>query len=309
MTVVDVRQSSVTTRREARGMVRGDGVDLAWGLWPGAGPTVVALHGITGSHASFVGIAERLAGRRPLLALDLRGRGDSDKPVDGPYGMSQHASDVAAAMGAFGLGPSVVIGHSMGAFVAAALAAEHPDCVAGVVLLDGGIPLDVPPGMDAEQMLDVLLAAQMARLRATFQSVEAYFEHWRALPFFADGRWNGWVEHYLRYDLDGAAPTLRPKSSEAAVRADFRDQIANDRLRERLAEITAPVLTLRAAEGFAPGDPPLQPDELVAREAVRINDHRDRVVADTTHYTVSLGDKGATLVADELVEFARSCGR
>ena len=83
---------------------------------------------------NFVGIAERLAGRCALFALDLRGRGDSDKP-DAPYGFTEHARDVAAAMRAMGLGPSIVVGHSMGAFVATALAAQDPGLVSGPVPL------------------------------------------------------------------------------------------------------------------------------------------------------------------------------
>ena len=107
------------TTHPAQGRVSGDGIELAFGYWPGRGAPLVALHGLTASYVSFTGIAECLAGRRPLFALDLRGRGDSDKPA-GPYGMAQHASDVAAAMRAMGLGASVIVGHSMGAFVATA---------------------------------------------------------------------------------------------------------------------------------------------------------------------------------------------
>src|SRR5208282_1243181 len=88
---------SIKVTRSARGHVPGDGVELAFGYWPGRGAPVVGLHGLTASHMNFAGIAERLAGRCALLGLDLRGRGDSDKP-EGPYGFAQHARDVAAAM-------------------------------------------------------------------------------------------------------------------------------------------------------------------------------------------------------------------
>jgi pimeloyl-ACP methyl ester carboxylesterase len=299
----------VVTTREARGRVPGDGITMAWAHWPGAGPTVVGLHGVTASYANFVGVADRLAGRRPLFALDLRGRGDTDKPEAGPYGMSQHASDVAAAMRAFGIADAVVVGHSMGAFVAVALAAEHPELVRGVVLIDGGLPLEPPPGIDATQLLDVALAPQMARLRTTFPTFEAYLDFWRALPPFEGDRWNDWVEAYLRYDLGGTAPELRPKASEAAVRGDFLDTLATERLRDRLRRVGAPTLLLRATEGFNPGTPPLLPDDLVAREGALVSDLTDRVVDDTTHYTIALGPTGAGVVADAVVEWAEHCGR
>src|SRR3954468_1597699 len=207
--------AAAVTDREARGRVPGAGISMAWGHWPGSGPTVVGLHGGTASYANFVGVANQLRGRRPLLAFDLRGRGDTDKPESGPFGMAQHAHDVAAGMHGWGLQDAVVVGHSMGAFVAVALAAEHPELVRALVLIDGGLPLEPPAGVEPAQLLDVALAPQMARLRATFPSFEAYLDFWRGLPPFEGERWNAWVEAYLRYDLGGDGTELRPKASEA----------------------------------------------------------------------------------------------
>jgi len=95
--------------REAQGRVRGDGVESAFGYWPGYGTPGVALHGLTASYMTLVGLAECIAGRRALLALYPRGRGDSDEPHSA-YGMAQHARDVAAAMRAMDIGPAIV-GH------------------------------------------------------------------------------------------------------------------------------------------------------------------------------------------------------
>lgn len=297
----------MSTLREARGRIRVEGLDLAWGLWPGRARPVIALHGVTATYASFVGVAEQLAGRRPLLGLDLRGRGDSDKPEGGPYGMERHARDVAAAIAAFDLGPSLIVGHSMGAFVAAALAAAYPALVSGVVLVDGGLPLEPPPGIEPAAMLDTLLGPQMARLRTSFAGLDAYLDHWRAMAPFQGDRWNAWVERYLDYDLGPTASGWRPKASEAAVRADFADLLDTGRLRRRLAEVKVPTLLLRAGEGFDPGTPPLLPDALVAREGPAIADLTVRLLADTTHYTVVLGKAGAATVADAIVEWSRRC--
>jgi lipase len=310
MTVLDHhRATGVAVTREARGRVAGDGIEMAYGFWPGAGRPVVALHGVTASYVNFIGVAEQLAGRRPLLALDLRGRGDTDKPEDGPFGMAQHADDVAAAMAAFDLDNCIVVGHSMGAFVAVALADRHPDRVAGLVLVDGGLPLDPPPGIAPEQMLDVALAPQMARLRTTFESFDAYLDFWRALPPFEGGRWNAWVEAYLRYDLGGAAPALRPKASEACVRGDFLDTLQGDELRRRVRGISVPTHLLRAEEGFNPGQPPLLPDELVRRELAGVSAFREQLIEGTTHYTIALGEPGAQVVADTIVDLTEDCGR
>lgn len=299
---------AISTSREAQGRVRGDGVELAYGFWPGRGRPIVALHGITASYVNFVGIAERLAGRRPLLALDLRGRGGSGKP-DGPYGMSQHANDVAAAMDAFGLDDCVVIGHSMGAFVTAALAAEHPDKVAGAMLVDGGLPLPAPPGVDLAALLDTVLGPQLARLRQEFASREAYYDYWRPLPAFPADAWGPWVYAYLDYDLGGTEPHLKPRASEAAIRADYLDSSDAGRLRERLAAITAPVLMLTAEEGFYPGQPPLYPDPVIQAESVAVQRFEHRRIVPATHYTIALAEHGATTCADTLVAFADQCGK
>ena len=87
MTVTaDPTAQQVVTTREARGRIPGDGITMAWAHWPGTGATVVGLHGVTASYANFLGVADRLAGRRPLFALALRGQGDTDKPIEEPSG-------------------------------------------------------------------------------------------------------------------------------------------------------------------------------------------------------------------------------
>ena len=177
------------------------------------------------------------------------------------------------------------------------------------MLVDGGLPLQAPEGIVIEDMLDVLLAPAMARLRQTFASFEDYTDYWREQPTFADGRWNSWVDAYLRYDLGGTPPTMQPKASEAAVRADFLDTTHADVLRNRIANLDVPVALLRAEQGFQPGDTPLLPDELVKAEAAPIADLVDRVIEGTTHYTIALGDPGASEVADAVVAMADRCGR
>ena len=308
MTPSDVRSRSaaIDVTREARGKTVGDGLELAYGYWPGRGAPIIGIHGITASYLNYVGIAARLAGRRPLLAFDLRGRGDSDKP-DGPTGMVQHARDVACAMQAFGVGPCVVVGHSMGAFVATALASEFPDLVAGLVLLDGGYLPDLPAGVDLNQVLDAALAPQLARLRQTFPSYESYLELWRGLPVFPADSWGPWVEEYLRYDLGGEPPNLKPKASEAAVRADFFDMAQRPEIEARLKAVKAPAMAIRAERGLLPDQPPLVSDQIMAGMRALLPQVEEHLIPTTTHYTVAVAERGASAVADLLVDFAGRC--
>jgi lipase len=295
-------KSSIRVTRAARGRVPGDGVELAFGYWPGCGAPVVALHGLTASHMNFVGIAEKLAGRCALFALDLRGRGDSDKP-EGPYGFVQHARDVAAAMRAMGLGPSIVVGHSMGAFVATALAAQEPGLVSGLVLIDGGGMPDTPTTNAPGQGLNATLELRITQLRQTYPSRQVYRAFWRTQPHFPPEEWNPWVEAFLDYEVAGDSP-VQPKASEAAVRADLGEAFQRDAITERLTSIRVPTLFVRAESGFIPGQPPLFPDKLAAELRTYLPHIEDHQLTGTTHYTIALGEYAASRVADLICELA-----
>jgi pimeloyl-ACP methyl ester carboxylesterase len=296
------QKPALKVTREARGKVSGDGIELSFGYWPGRGAPVVALHGLTASYVNFIGIAERLAGRSPLLALDLRGRGDSDKP-NGPYGLAQHARDVAAAMQAMDLGPSIIVGHSMGAFIATALAAQNPELVAGLILIDGGYLLSMPVGADAEQVLDSVLSQRIEQLQETYPSREVYREFWRSRPNFPPTDWGPWTEAFLDYEVGGEAPQLRPKAAEAAVRFDVAESFKVNEVTARLKTLRVPVKLLRAAAGFAADRPPLIPDAAVEEMRAFLPNIQDEMIPDTTHYTIVLGERGASRVADVIAEF------
>jgi lipase len=304
---VVARQDSFRVSREARGRISGAGVELAFGYWPGAGSPVIAIHGLTASFLSFNGVADRLSGRRPLFGVDLRGRGDSDKP-DGPYGMAQHARDVAAAMQLLRLGPSVIVGHSMGAFVATALADQNPELVSGIIMIDGGYVPDLPVGINPSQMLDATLALRISQLNQTYESKTAYLDFWRAQPNFPPEDWNSWTEAFLDYEVAGET-VVQPKASAEAVRVDVAEAFKRDEIVARLKSLRVPVLLLRAERGLEPKQPPIFPDSLMQSFRECIPGMQDEMIPGTTHFTVTLGERGATRVADLIVEFAASCER
>src|SRR5205085_10374410 len=85
----------------------------------------------------------------------------------------------------FGMQRPVVVGHSLGAFITARLAATHPERVRAVVLVDGGLRLPGTGGTDPEAFLEGVLGPAVARLRMRFESPKAYREWWRSHPAFA----------------------------------------------------------------------------------------------------------------------------
>jgi pimeloyl-ACP methyl ester carboxylesterase len=301
------QQNIFSVTREARGRVSGDGVELAFGYWPGRGTPVIAIHGLTASFLSFAGVAERLSGRRPLFAVDLRGRGDSDKP-EGNYGMAQHARDVAAAMQTLEFGPCVMVGHSMGAFVATALAEQNPELVSGIIMIDGGYVPDLPVGIDATQMLDATLALRISQLSRTYDSRTAFLDFWRGQPNFPPDEWNSWTEAFLDYEVIGDT-TVRPKASEAAVRSDVAEAFKKDEIVGRLKSLRVPVLLLRAEKGLEPKQPPIFPDSLIESFRACVPQIKEETIPGTTHFTITLGERGASRVADLIVEFVETCER
>ena len=114
----------------------GDGIRLAATRWPGTGTPVVLLHGLASQRRFWNLVAARLAGL-PIVALDQRGHGDSDRP-DGSYDGAACAADLAVAMDALGWSRAVVVGHSWGGSVATTFAAEHPERTIALVAIDGG---------------------------------------------------------------------------------------------------------------------------------------------------------------------------
>lgn len=103
---------------------------------PGA-PTVVMVHGFTGSKENWYPLAAKLRGRYRMLVPDLPGWGESERKPGVDYGFVAQAERVAAFIRAQSPGkPVVLLGHSMGGGIAALVAARHPRLVAKVALLD-----------------------------------------------------------------------------------------------------------------------------------------------------------------------------
>src|ERR1035437_3649678 len=108
------------------------------------GDPIVAIHGLTADHHSFDVVADYLHHPSGLLAPDLRGRGESNKPAFG-YGLHEHAADVIRMLDQQGIEPATLVGHSMGGYIALEVALRYPDRVSGIVLLDSGWPRPLFP--------------------------------------------------------------------------------------------------------------------------------------------------------------------
>jgi pimeloyl-ACP methyl ester carboxylesterase len=272
-----------------------NGGQLYGGEWnPSSGTTVVAVHGITANHRNFALLAEALPGHR-LLAPDLRGRGASSA-LPGPWGIDRHVDDVAQVITAFAPGPVVLVGHSMGGFVAAALARRFPELVSGLVLVDGGLPFPQPSGIDVDQVIEQTLGPAMQRLQRTFPTRDAYRRFWQAHPALQDA-WSDAVADYVDYDLVGSPPELRSSVSAQAVRQDARDQFQDPNAADVLGGFSGPARLLVVSRGLLGQPPGLYPEEELARWRIRLPSLAIDAVAQLNHYTIMLHPSGAARVA------------
>ena len=109
---------------------------LEWG--EAEAPPIVCVHGYTGSADAFNALARHLKDRYRVLALDVRGHGESAWSPAGAYSYADQASDLAEFAARLGLDKFVLIGTSMGGIIAMAYAAEHAHRLLGLVINDIG---------------------------------------------------------------------------------------------------------------------------------------------------------------------------
>jgi pimeloyl-ACP methyl ester carboxylesterase len=254
-------------------------VTLAVHEWPGRGPAVVAVHGLTASHACWASLADALAPAVRLIAYDLRGRGESDKPATG-YGLAAHGADLAGLLDHFGLTRAVLVGHSLGAGIALRFAVTHPRRVAKLVLIDGG--LDTRP-----EVLESLAPA-LGRIGLEFPSLDAFLERMRGLPMFA-GRWSDYLERYFRYDVETLpSGAVRSKAARHAIVEEVQS-LARERLWVWHHQVRCPTLILRAPDGLLTATDCLMTEAEGRAMARAIPRARLVTVPGTNHYTVLLG--------------------
>jgi pimeloyl-ACP methyl ester carboxylesterase len=265
---------------------------------PGGDPPLVLLHGLSANAHSFGGlIAAGLAPTFRLVAPDLRGRGQTDKPATG-YSMADHARDVIALLDALGFDRPVVLGgHSFGAFLSTYVAAKHPERVAKLIAIDAAITLNPKVGEMLKPSLD--------RLLRTSPSVDAYLDEVRGAPYLA-GMWDDAIEGYYRAELqvnpDGTARSI---TSASAIAQALQAVIGAEQWKEIVASAKQPAILINSTGGYGPpGSPPLV-EEVNAREMARTFPDCRYVQVPGNHMTMMFGP-GAVAIRDAITSFVRN---
>ncbi|WP_404383114.1 alpha/beta hydrolase [Knoellia locipacati] len=279
-------------------------------LTPGAAradvPVVLALHGITANGLAWQALADELVRRHGVggirvVAPDLRGRAAS-RNVPGPWGIAVHAADTLAIASAFG-GHPVLVGHSMGAFVAASAAAKDPDRYRGLVLVDGGLGFPVPSDRDVDKALAAVIGPAMTRLSMEFDSPHDHLGFWRRHPAVGPllaGPEGLWLRRYLDHDLVEGPGGWRSSCVLDAVRADGRDVLADpDTLSATRRAVEAGVDTeLLWAERGLMDEPQSLYDEARLRALGLPAALRSTAVPGSNHYSIILEASAIARLAD-----------
>jgi pimeloyl-ACP methyl ester carboxylesterase len=258
------------------------------------------VHGITANALSWAATAEEVAGRAELIAVDLRGRAGS-REIEGPWGIDQDAADLLAVLDALELDRVVLAGHSLGAFVAAAVAAASPERVNRLVAVDGGLGFPLPVGVDPDAVLEAVVGPAVRKLSMTFADEEAYLGFHRVHPAF-QGNWTPQLTAYLTRDTrrlpDGSVVS---SCREEAVRADGRQVLIDEKLRTNINGLSCEVDFLYAARGLLDEPQALYDESRLTLGGLDPARVRVAFVPGTNHYTILAPGVGAQAVVRALL--------
>ncbi len=195
--------------------------------------SVLVLHGFTGGAESMSCVSDPLSRERCVARLELVGHGESDAPESlARYSMAACADQIVEAARALDLGRPHLVGYSMGARAALAAGLAHPDSFSSLVLV-GATAGIADPTLRAERIaLDEELADRIER-----EGIEAFVDHWMALPIFAS-------QARLGADALARARALRLRNRPKGLARSLRGMGAGaqEPLHERLGRFQRPIL-------------------------------------------------------------------
>ncbi len=177
----------------------------------GRGRPLLLLHGWPEFWLTWAPCMRRLQDRFQLLAPDLRGFGATDKPSGGPSraaGPEVHAADLLGLLERLGTARVGLVAHDVGAFVAQALARQHPDRIAGLFFFNCPYPGIGRRWAEADHLIEIWYqsfhqmpwAAELvgSSRQACRTYIGHFLRHWAHDPHAFDADLEAWVDNFMR---------------------------------------------------------------------------------------------------------------
>lgn len=240
--------------------------------YPGEKGPIIAIHGLTGNKFQLQFFAEHLSPRYRVITMDLRGRGNSPSAEEASS-IFNHAADIKLLAEKLEIEKPIMLGYSMGGFIAALAASEME--VQAVILLDGAATMS--------EHQKPIVEPSFSRLGIPFDSEEAYIDQITANYANLNIPPTKQLRDLLAYEVKEVNGKWFNKAVPQVIKDDWATfwKFDADRV---LAQVAAPVLLVQAS-GKIGNNPPLFLPEHYA-ETIRSAGNIQVVTSDASHYTM-----------------------
>jgi pimeloyl-ACP methyl ester carboxylesterase len=260
--------------------VKGHNVQIQVAIWEGNQEnSVLCIHGLAANCRSWDTIGSALAPSHHLIAMDLRGRGTSERPVTG-YSIDNHVEDVRNVLDDLGVGSINLMGHSFGTVVSMVFAAKYPTRAKKLILIDGGGQLS------EEEIQNIMPIVQLPlqRLEKVYPSKEEYLKQIKDKGFLKP--WPHTIETMYLYDLEPVEGGVTTRTKIACIQEDIGN-VKKYPLHEIYPRVTQPVLIMRSVEGVFSDKDIVIPDDAVKKMTQALPNARSVDVPGTNHFSIA----------------------
>jgi len=257
---------------------KGSGIAIQLAVWKGKGKPILCIHGLTANCRCWDLIASSLSPRHKVIAMDLRGRGLSDSPSSG-YSVEHHCRDILSLMDDLNLDRPVLMGHSLGAFISLVFAAQHPQRVDRLILVDGG-------GKLSKDQMDKVFAGikpSLDRLGQIFPSFKSYISLIKQAPFMHP--WNSYLATYFRYEVEQMAGGVRSRVDPKHIEEESTNLRKMDTV-QFYSKVLSPTLMLRATKGMLAKDDLVLPENVAEQMVRKIPNAKKVDLKGANHYSI-----------------------
>lgn len=260
--------------------VKGHDIHIQVAIWEGDQEhSILCIHGLAANCRSWDTIGLALAPRHHLIAMDLRGRGTSDRPDTG-YFIDNHVEDVRNLLDDLGVESINLMGHSFGTAVSMAFAAKYPKRTQKLILIDGG----GEPSEEHIQNIMPLVQLPLQRLEKVYSSKDEYLKEIRDKGFLKP--WPRAIETMYLHDLEPVEGGFTTRTKIACIQEDIGN-IKKYPLHEIYPRIIHPVLILRSVEGVFSDKDIVLPDDMARKMTQALPNARSVDIPGTNHFSIA----------------------